>query len=350
RFRETRQQRKVQRQQESKARAAAKADRVEKWRQTNVAFLGDGVSGSLGQHQSQPERLKAAGLPLLSTPNDVAEALHIDIPELRWLAFHTEAARTSHYTQFSIPKRSGGTRLISAPKPKTARAQRWILNNIVKRLPVEPPAHGFVSNRSIVTNAKAHIGQKLVFNVDLEAFFPTITFCRVRGLLQSIGYAPSVSTVLALLCTECPRTRLQYGDDVYFAAVGERALPQGACTSPALSNAIARRLDRRLMGLCKKASWRYTRYADDLTFSSNAPETLAGVWASIRHIIKDEGFRINRKKVRIQRSGRCQKVTGIVVNDKLGLPRTEVRRLRAIIHNAENSGLASQNRDNDPKF
>ncbi|MEM7677991.1 MAG: hypothetical protein AAF449_18505 [Myxococcota bacterium] len=176
-FREARRQRKIQRQEQARARAAAREAHLKSWRLSNIAFLGEGVSGALNDHQSHRERLETSGLPILSTPQDLAEAMKIDVPELRWLAFHTEAARTLHYTQFQIPKRSGGYRLISAPKPKMARAQRWILNHIVKRLPVEQSVHGFVDKRSIVSNAKQHVGQKLVFNVDLESFFPSITFC-----------------------------------------------------------------------------------------------------------------------------------------------------------------------------
>ena len=341
---------KAERVAQARARAEQRAARVAHWRAHTIAFLGDGVSGGLNDHQSHIEQLEARQLPALSTPNQLAEALSIDVSALRWLAFHQETARIIHYTQFEIPKRSGGKRTISAPKPKLAQVQRWLLQNIVARLPVEADAHGFVDGRSVVSNARPHVGRRLVLNLDLESFFPSITFPRVRGLLQSVGYSPSISTVIALLCTECPRVKMTYDGTAYYVAVADRALPQGACTSPGLSNAIATRLDRRLRGLAAKAGWTYTRYADDLTFSSQDFDSLAGFWASARHVIEDEGFRINRKKGRVQRANRRQEVTGIVVNQKVGLPRRDVRRLRAILHNAEKTGLAAQNRENDPKF
>jgi retron-type reverse transcriptase len=160
--------------------------------------------------------------------------------------------------------------------------------------------------------------------------------------------------VLALLCTESPRREVEYAGKRYRVAVGARALPQGACTSPAISNQIARTLDRRLSGLCAKAGWTYTRYADDLTFSAppGKREDLGRFLAKVRHIVEDEGFAINEKKGRVQRAGGRQSVTGIVVNEagKLGVPREEVRRLRAILHNARETGLASQNRAGHAHF
>jgi len=214
-------------------------------------------------------------------------------------------------------------------------------------------AHGFVRGRSTVTNAAPHVGQQLVLNLDLEDFFPSVTFPRVRGVFRELGYSPAIATLLALLCTECPRRPLSYAGVKYHTAVGPRSLPQGACTSPALANLVARRLDRRLNGLCQKLGYRYTRYADDLTFSTsetNAVRNYGRLLAAVRRIVSDEGFQVHPKKGRIQRRARRQEVTGIVVNDKLGLPRLEVRRLRAILHQAKKTGLNAQNREQRPNF
>src|SRR5207249_4789992 len=103
--------------------------------------------------------------------------------------------------------------------------------NILSKLPVEPPAHGFLPGRSIVTNAAVHAGRGVVLNMDLESFFPSITFPRVRSVFQRLGYSPAAATILALLCTECPRRRVLYDGKPYFVATGPRGLPQGACTS-----------------------------------------------------------------------------------------------------------------------
>jgi retron-type reverse transcriptase len=333
-------------------RAKRRAEEIARRKAEDVIYLGRGVSSGLADRRAHVEALTERGLPVLSTPADVARALGLSIGRLRWLCFHSDAVERPHYVYFEIPKRSGGKRLLSAPHASLAAAQGWVLHNVLEKLPVEAPAHGFVQGRSTVTNARPHTGRDVVVNLDLSNFFPTITFPRVRGVFQRLGYSPAAATVLALLCTEPPRRELAYDGQRYWVAVGERALPQGACTSPALSNQVARKLDRRLAGMCKKAGFTYTRYADDLTFS--APPGKRGeipmLLARVRHIVTEEGFAINPKKGRIQRAAGRQEVTGIVVNDKLAMPREEIRRLRAILHGAKKTGLAAQNREGLPDF
>jgi retron-type reverse transcriptase len=292
------------------------------------------------------------GLPILSTPMELAQALGLTIPRLRWLAFHTESATVSHYIRFTIPKRSGGTRTLFRPHRTLATAQRWIFENITSKLPVEPPVHGFVTGRSILSNAREHAGQAIVVNLDLSDFFPSIGFPRVRSVFQRAGYSPAVATILALLCTECPRRDIEYDGVKYHVATGPRGLPQGACTSPGLSNQVARRLDRRLSGLAQKLGIKYTRYADDLTFSGSSEiEGRVGyLMARVRHIAQDEGFVVNEAKSRVLRQSTAQVVTGLVVNDRPGVARGEVRRLRAILHRAKTEGLARQNRQEHPDF
>lgn len=348
----------IERKERKKAEAAERkkerAAAVAKRKATDIVFLGRGVSGRLGDRRANVERLEQQGLPVLAAPADLARAMDLAIPKLRWLTFHAEASSGGHYVQFEIPKRSGGKRTLSAPKAELRSAQSWVLAEILAKLPTEEAAHGFVSGRSTVTNARAHQAKDVVVNLDLERFFPTITFPRVRGLYASLGYSPAVATILALLTTEAPRRDVKYAGARYRVAVGPRSLPQGACTSPALSNQVARKLDRRLAGLAKKHGWAYTRYADDLTFSAPAGkrEELGLLLARVRHVVEDEGFRINEKKGRVQRKGGRQTVCGIVVNeaDKLRLPRDELRQLRAILHNAKKTGLAAQNRGGHPHF
>ena len=145
---------------------------------------------------------------------------------------------------------------------------------------------------------------------------------------------------------------MTYSGQTLHVASGPRALPQGACTSPALSNLIARRLDSRLSGLCQKLGWTYTRYADDLTFSASgeAAGKVGYLLARVRHIAQDEGFAVNEPKTRVQRRNTAQCVTGLVVNDSVGVPRKTARRLRAILHRARTDGLATQNRRRGPTF
>jgi retron-type reverse transcriptase len=349
-----RQRLKQQKKAESAERKRRRAADVAARKASDIIFLGRGVSRGLADRRAHIEKLRSARLPVLAAPADIAQALGISIARLRWLAFHSDAAETIHYVRFTVPKKSGGVRELSAPHHDLAAAQRWIFQNIIALLPAHPAAHGFVRGRSIRTNALPHVGRQLLVNADLKDFFPTITFHRVRGAFQQLGYSPAAATILALLCTESPRRTVQYAGKTFHVATGPRALPQGACTSPALSNLIARRLDSRLHGIAVKLGWHYTRYADDLSFSADAearPEQMTGyLLARIRHISQDEGFVVNEHKTRVLKRSAAMAVTGIVVNHRPGVRRREVRRLRAILNNAKKHGLASQNRADDLRF
>ena len=347
-----REEQKQQKKAEAAKRKQQRANDIAQRKLSDIVFVGRGVSRGLSDRQSDPARLEQWGLPPLSTPADLAEALGISIPRLRWLAWHTESAERTHYIQFTVPKKSGGVRILAAPHRSLRHCQEWMLEHIVRLIPVHEAAHGFVAGRSSVTNAAPHLQKKVVVNTDLRDFFPTITFPRVMGWLQSLGYSPAVATLLALLATECPRREVRYAGKTLWVATGERSLPQGACTSPAISNAIAWRLDCRLAGLAKTLGWTYTRYADDMTFSTSgdASTRVGYLLARLRHISQDEGFALHPEKTRVLRPNARQTVTGIVVNDQLGVPRKTVRQLRAILHNAQRTGLAAQNRDDHPHF
>jgi hypothetical protein len=175
--------------------------------------------------------------------------------------------------------------------------------------------------------------------MDIKDFFPTVTYPRVKGIFRKAGYREQVATLLALLCTEAPREIVEYDGKTFYVALGLRCLPQGAPTSPALTNTLCLRLDQRLTGLAKRYGWRYTRYADDLTFSlpadhQGAPK-LGALMGLVRRVVAEEGFEIHPEKTRVARSGGRQKVTGLVVNGD-GPPRVSRklrRQLRAAIHN-----------------
>jgi retron-type reverse transcriptase len=337
---------------EAAERKRQRAEGVAHRKATDIIFVGKGVSARMNDRASDAEKLAAAGLPVLHAPADLANALGLTIPRLRWLCFHAEAATRIHYVQFETPKKSGGTRTLSAPHMTLAAAQEWVLANILAKLPTEEPAHGFVPGRSTLTNAMPHAGKDVVVNLDLEGFFPSIGFARVRHVFLRLGYSGAVATLLALLGTECPRRKVAYAGTPYYVATGPRGLPQGACTSPALSNQVARRLDRRLAGLAKKLGLAYTRYADDLTFSAGPGfrDKVGWLIARVRHIAQDEGFAVNPKKTRVKRPESRQTVTGLVVNAAPAVPRDVVRRIRAILHRAKAEGLEAQNRDRHPNF
>jgi RNA-directed DNA polymerase len=343
---------KQQRKAEAAGRRQQRAEAIARRKATDIVFLGRGVSGGLADRRANIEKLARFALPVLATPQDLAQAMGLEISRLRWLAFHADAATVSHYVRFQIAKKSGGVRELAAPHVAMKQAQHWILETILWRVPMHEAAHGFVDKRSIMSNAVPHVGKDIVINADLKDFFPTITFPRVKGIFQALGYSPCVSTILALICTECPRQLVSYAGTKLHVATGPRALPQGAPTSPALSNIAARRLDLRLTGFAKKLGWTYTRYADDITFSASGEPTqkTAVILTTLRHITREEKFTVNEKKTRVQRQNRRQEVTGIVVNDRPNAPRETYRRLRAILHNAKKTGLEAQNIDGHDNF
>jgi RNA-directed DNA polymerase len=213
------------------------------------------------------QRLKQHHLPKLDSVADLCQALKISLRELRWLCYHREAAQSTHYRAFEIPKKTGGMRKIWAPLPRLKATQHWILHNIAERFSIHGAAHGFVAGRSIYSNALAHVDSQIVVSMDLKDFFPSFTFKRVKGIFRRNGYFDGMATILALLCTEAPREVTELEGKTYYIAMGPRCLPQGSPVSPALTNAACLRLDRRLAGWADKHGWRYTRYADDLTFS-----------------------------------------------------------------------------------
>jgi retron-type reverse transcriptase len=323
-------------------------ERAEKWQQRNsteVMFVGETVSAGLGsEHAGDNNQLNKFNLPSISDGVQLANLLDINLNELRFLSYSRPGSKVHHYRRFEIPKKTGGTRLISTPMPRLKKAQYWILENILNQVPVHEAAHGFMTGKSIVSNAMPHLQSDVVINMDLENFFPTITYRRVKGLFQKLGYAEKVATLLALLCTEHPVDEIELDGEVFYVAQGERQLPQGAPTSPMISNLITYRLDKRLAGVAKALGLRYSRYADDLTFSIAKDKgidvngTLKKLFWRVKGIIQSEGFIIHPDKTRIMRKGMQQEVTGIVVNDKLSVDRKQLRRFRAFLHQLDKDG------------
>jgi retron-type reverse transcriptase len=159
-----------------------------------------------------------------------------------------------------------------------------------------------------------------------------------------------IATVLALLLTEPPRVEAEVDGKVYHVALGQRVLPQGACTSPAVTNLLCRKMDRRLTGLGKRHGFTYTRYADDLTFSGDNGNAVGRLLRSVRSILTAEGFTEHPRKTKVMRRARRQEVTGLTVNDRPKASRQELRELRAVLHNAAVHGLEPQNRAGRPDF
>ncbi len=276
-----------------------------------------------------PDELKTRFL-TLRTIRDVARLLMITEEHLNYLAYYR---RKGKYRTFTVKKRRGGRRTLAEPFPPLKLLQKRLLSVLSHVYKPRSAVHGFTSGRSIAKNAQKHAGRRLVLNLDLLDFFPSVNFGRVRGMLLAKPYllGGPAATVLAQLCCY------------------KNSLPQGAPTSPIISNMICRGLDRELELLARKVRCTYTRYADDLTFStdeaqfrheliadSHAEPVVLG--ARLRSAIESHGFQINEGKIRIQSQAQRQEVTGLTVNSKPNVQRHYIRRTRAMLHAWEKYG------------
>jgi RNA-directed DNA polymerase len=211
---------------------------------------------------------------------------------LQKAALHTKY----FYRDFEVLKRNGKKRPISEPLPSLKEIQHWILKKILYSIPVSPFAKAYKPNVSLIENLKFHRNQPKVFTLDLENFFPSITIDGVEKIFSKLGYCNSISNLLAKLCTR------------------NGTLPQGAPTSPTLSNLIFIDADEMIANYCIQKKIRYTRYADDLSFSGDFDEK--ELFVVVKGIIEKMKFKINTAKTKLMTPGNRQTVTGIVVNEK----------------------------------
>lgn len=202
----------------------------------------------------------------------------------------------NYYRSVIIKKKAGGERVLDIPSVELRNVQRWILDNILVKLYISQYAMGFCKDKSIVTNALQHVAKNCVVNMDLKDFFPSIQQKQVFNIFYYYGYTTEVSYMLSRLCTF------------------DGKLPQGAPTSPMLSNVVCLKLDKRLSELAKRFSATYTRYADDITFSGDTD--LSIIVPIVEKIILEEGFKVNEKKTRVLYKHQRQEVTGLIVNGK----------------------------------
>jgi RNA-directed DNA polymerase len=272
----------------------------------------------------------------------VANFLEVPYGQLLFLLY--KKTETEQYYSFQIRKKSGGLRTIQKPCKGIDIIQRKLKPFFDKTYRIKAPVHGFVRGKSIITNAAMHKRQRYVLNIDLKDFYGTVNFGRVRGLLMSkpFGMGPKAASVVAqALCFQ-------------------NKLPQGACTSPVVSNLIAADLDRRLVKLSNRYHCKYTRYADDITFSTNKssfPEPLAYydgknpitngtvLGKILEDTVEEAGFKVNHKKVRLQIPYVRQEVTGLTVNEFPNVKRSFIRQIGSMTYAWKKYGLKAAERE-----
>lgn len=264
---------------------------------------------------------------------------------LRQLCYYCNPrVNRKRYTDFEIPKKSGGKRRISAP----VNGLKSILSclNVIFQAMYEPSeyAMGFAVGKSVVDNAKMHVGKNYVFNTDLKDFFPSIHQARVWKRLQlpPFNFNQNIANVMAGLC--CMKVSSPDGDNY--------VLPQGAPTSPVITNMICDNLDRRLNGLANRFGLTYTRYADDITFSSmhNVYQEDGDFVKELHRIIEDQNFTINESKTRLQRKGSRQEVTGLTVCNAPNVTKKYVHNIRSLLAIWEHHGYDIAYRRFLPKY
>ena len=330
--------------------------RVEHWPSlralTDVSTILDKVRGKRSHLLFKPALVKSTEQAVelflsIESPSDLAKLFEVPYGRIRYLLYVRPEGL--QYKSFEIPKRTGGMREINKPLGGIDILQQKLLPILKYFYEPKPCAHGFIEGRSVVTNAKQHANSRFVLNVDLKDFYGSINFGRVRGMFMAkpFGVEENSAAVLAQLLTF------------------KNKLPQGACTSPVVSNIIARALDGKLTRLARRYHCTYTRYADDITFSTSKrifpnglavmdepnPVTMSTtVGHALQESIHSAGFVVNQAKVRMQIKSVRQEVTGITVNQFPNVRRKFVRQIRAMIHAWRKYGLESAEREYLTKY
>lgn len=230
-----------------------------------------------------------------------------------------------NYRQFSLKKRNGGIRTINSPDSDLKKMQRLINRRLLNGMQAHSCCCGFEPGESIVYNAEPHVGKEVVIKLDIRDFFKNTVEERVYGYFRKIGWNVESAELLTRLTT------------------WQGSLPQGAPTSPRLSNLVNFRMDSRIYGFIYNFDGEYTRYADDITISlpEDDKEKITQILSFVRTILLESGYRPNKQKLRVMRKHQQQRITGLVVNEKIQLPRATRKWLRAVRHRQASTGSCS---------
>jgi hypothetical protein len=228
--------------------------------------------------------------------------------------------------------------------PYLKAAQRWILKQILEKLEIHDAAHGFCQNRSIITNARFHVGADAIVKLDLQNFFQSISYQCVKELFCRIGYADTAATIFGLICTAAEIEEIEIDGKIKHKVIGKRCLPQGSPASSTLSNLICYYLDKHLTKIAQNLGFCYTRYAENLTFSGSgkASHRISNLINESQLIITGECFTVNPNKIQILGKSVQQTVTVIVVNKQLNLSKKTLKAFRATLYQIEQEGLSDK--------
>ena len=257
------------------------------------------------------------GLPIISSPEHFSLLVGLDYSYVCSMAYASER----FYRHFTIPKRNGKKRNIDEPLPDLKFVQLWILHNILEKIPISEYAKAYYKGRTLKHNARFHRAQKVLVTMDIKDFFPSISVHDITMIFEKMGYYHDLACFLAYLCCL------------------NKKLPQGAPTSPYLSNIRLRALDDAICEYTSERGIRYTRYADDLNLSGDFnPHILI---KDISNMVYNEGFSINSQKTRVARKNARQEVTGIVVNSHMQISKEKRKKIRQEVYYIEKFGLDS---------
>lgn len=282
-------------------------------------FYNRGISLELiNEYKVFIRHLMSKDLPIIFELEHLSELIGIKYPEFLKIINNPD----EYYRHFEIKKRKGGKREILAPLPSLLHCQRWVYKEILTKSVVHDNAHGFITNRSIITNASLHLNKKCILKMDIKDFFPSIPINWVINYFSSLGYPNNVSYYLSAICC-C-----------------DNVLPQGAATSPYLSNILLLSLDDRLTRLSKKYNLVYSRYADDMNFSGEyIPSNFSKI---VSEIISSYGLEANSGKTQLLTKRGKRIITGLSVSgDTLTIPRNKKREIRKELHYIEKFGYLS---------
>ncbi|MDW3190937.1 MAG: reverse transcriptase family protein [Cytophagales bacterium] len=264
---------------------------------------------------SYAEPILKKGLPVIYNTSHLAGLVGYKKDYIKRAVFYPDF----FYRRFEIKKKNGQSRELAEPLPSLKEIQYWILQSILKKIKVSPFAKAYRPKVGIISNLDYHVNQPMVFCMDIKDFFPSISLQNIEKIFHDLSYSNIVSNLLAKLCTL------------------NGALPQGAPTSPYLSNLYFRQIDYQISEYCKKHKIKYTRYADDLTFSGEFQSEI--LFEKVKKIFDENGLEINEEKVQLMTRNMRQLVTGVVVNDKRQVPFAKRNKLRQTMYFIQKFGL-----------